>query len=123
MILERLLPANIDFFRTPIPKPPTKRVSISVPATSAVFAAAGTAEDGLLETHEAVSTSDIAKNLTAILASHTEGSHVALTQDDISFIEEGERTDHVNHLGHFVIEIQIDGGAAVRRNVRVKAQG
>lgn len=128
-ILEQLLPANLDFYRTPISLPTPKRVSPSIPTSSAISAAAAIAEANKPAGPErkgiygSVSTSDIAANLKAILAEDEEGVRVVLSPENISFVEETEDKDRVKYLGVFEIDIQLDGATdAVRRTIKVNAQ-
>jgi len=128
-IIENLLPTSLDFYRTPISLPTPKRVSPSIPASSAISAAAATAEANKLGKPEkrgiygSVSTSDIAANLKAILAEDEEGVRVVLSHENISFVEETDDKDRVKHLGVFDIDIRLDGAPeVVRRTIQVNAQ-
>lgn len=128
-IISNLLPANLDFYRTPIsvPEPPPQRYSLSVPATSAVSAAAleaiPSAAPAKTNIYGSVSTMDIATNLKAILAEDEEGSRVVLSHEEISFVEEADDKDRVKHLGTFEIEIKLKGAPdVVRRSIKVNPQ-
>lgn len=125
-VISRLLPANLDFYRTPITAQPV-RLSPSIPATSAISAAAveGNTTEVANKTsiHGSVSTLDITANLKAILAESEEGSRVVLLPEDISFVEAMEEKDRVKHLGVFEIEITLKGATdVVRRTIKVSAQ-
>ncbi|KAK0104598.1 hypothetical protein ONS95_004884 [Cadophora gregata] len=127
-ILENLLPSSLDFYRTPISLPTPKRVSPSIPASSAISAAAEGNKPGPGRTEKrgiygSVSTSDIAANLKAILAEDEEGIRVVLSHENISFVEETEDRDRVKHLGVFDIDIRLEGAPeSVRRTIQVSAQ-
>jgi hypothetical protein len=128
-IVSKLLPQNSDFYRAPIaPTPPApQRHSASIPAASAISAAAQEAARPKgpwgVNIYGSVSTTDIAENLTAILAEDGEGSRVVLTPDDIVFVSKGEEKDRVKHLGTFEIDIKVKGAtSAVRRSITVRAQ-
>jgi ribosomal protein L9 len=135
-IISKLLPANIDFYRTPIAteqhkSQPPKRLSPSIPAASAISAAAAEGQPKEVEAKEpgktsiygSVSTSDIAANIKAVLAENNEGARVVLSSEHISFVEEMEDQDRVKHLGVFEIDIRLPGAAnAVRRTITVSAQ-
>ncbi|KAL2067317.1 hypothetical protein VTL71DRAFT_1741 [Oculimacula yallundae] len=133
-ILENLLPASLDFYRSPIALPPTQRLSPSIPASSAISAAAasaaaaeasrsGAGKSTRRGIYGSVSTSDIAANLKAILAEDEEGVRVVLSHEDISFVEETEDKDRVKHLGIFDIEIRLEGSPdVVRRTIQINAQ-
>jgi hypothetical protein len=128
-ILEELIPANLDFYRTPITTaPPTpKRVSPSIPITSAISAAAAEGKKlekpGKTSIYGSVSTGDIVANLKAILAEDEDGARVVLSPEEISFVEETDEKDRVKHLGVFEIEIKLSGASnAFRRTVQVHAQ-
>jgi len=52
---------------------------------------------------------------------------VVLSPDDISFVQEegkeaGVEVDRIKRVGEFMVEVQVRGGNAVRRFVRVRAQ-
>lgn len=128
-ILENLLPSSLDFYRTPISLPTPKRVSPSIPASSAISVAAATAEGNKPRKVEkrgiygSVSTSDIAANLKAILAEDKEGVRVVLSHENVSFVEETDDKDRVKHLGVFDIDIRLEGAPeSVRRTIQVNAQ-
>lgn len=96
-LMSTLLPPNIDFYRTPINSTlsNTHRRSPSLPITSELSTAAK--EVLPPETRQkssiygSVTTADIAENLKAILAEDDEGVRVALTPEDITFVETGKR--------------------------------
>jgi ribosomal protein L9 len=135
-IMSKLLPPNIDFYRTPIsvdpPKPELlKRVSPSIPTTSAVSAAAAAAQPKQVESKEqrktsiygSVSTSDIAANLQAVLAETDNGVPIVLSPESISIIEQTEELNRIKHLGTFEIEIRLSGAVkSIRRTITVSAQ-
>jgi hypothetical protein len=135
-IISKLLPPNIDFYRTPIPaeqpKPqPAKRISPSIPAASAISAAAAEGRprepeaksQGKTGIYGSVSTSDIAANLQAVLAESKDGAHVIISPENISFVGQTEDQDGIKHLGKFKIEIKLDSAPeAVQRTVTVSAQ-
>jgi hypothetical protein len=128
-IVSKLLPQNINFYRAPIASTPPapQRHSPSIPAASAISAAAqevarpnGPQEVNI---YGSVTITDIAENLKAILAEDSEGRCVVLTPDDIVFISKGEEVDRVKHLGTFEIDIKVKGAtSAVRRTITIKAQ-
>jgi hypothetical protein len=129
-VVAMLLPANIDFYRTPIetPSPALKRHSPSIPTSSALSAAAleGIETEAAQPTsiYGSVTTADIASNLKAILAEDNEGARVVLSAEDILFVEEGEEYDRVKHLGVFEIDIKVKGASdVIRRTIKVNARG
>ncbi|CAL3964157.1 unnamed protein product [Diplocarpon coronariae] len=129
-IVDQLLPANLDFYRTPIAEPstPTKRVSPSIPTTSTISAAATKAEakGGIAKNapiYGSVSTLDIAANLKAILAEDEDGARVVLSPENITFVDEMDEKGKVKHLGVFEIDIQLDGATeSLRRTIKVNVQ-
>jgi hypothetical protein len=128
-ILSMLLPANIEFYRTPISvaPPALQRHSPSIPATSTVSAAASKGAQSKIpektSIYGSVSTTDIAANLKAILAEDDEGARVPLGSEDITFIEKTDDYDRVKHLGVFEIDIRVKGGSdVIRRTIKVSAQ-
>ncbi|KAI9738910.1 MAG: hypothetical protein M1818_005223 [Claussenomyces sp. TS43310] len=128
-VLSMLLPANIDFFRTPIAAtpPPVQRHSPSIPASSRLSEAAleerPQHSPEKVDIYGSVTTADIASQLKAILAENPEGARVVLSPEEISFVEEGEEHDRVKHLGIFEIDIWVKGAPdAVRRTIKVNAQ-
>jgi ribosomal protein L9 len=128
-IFSKLLPKNINFYRTPISStsPAPQRHSSSIPAASAISAAAQEKArpqgPQKISIYGSVTTTDIAENLKAILAEDGEGSRVVLTSEDIVFVSQGEEKDRVKHLGTFEIDIKVKGAtAASRRIITVKAQ-
>jgi ribosomal protein L9 len=139
-LISELLPPNIDFYRVPIPaepaKPtepePVKRLSPSISAKSAIYAAAAAAEEQSQNAaaqakagiYGSVSTSDIAANLKAVLEESSQGSSIVLSHENISFVDQMEDRSRVKQLGLFDIEIKLSGAAnAIRRTVTVNAQG
>jgi ribosomal protein L9 len=129
--LTLLTPANLDFYRTPIatPAPPPQRISPSIPASSAISAAAqalqGTKEASTTKAgiYGSVTTADIAANLKAILAEDESGSKISFSAEDIAFVEETEEKDRVKHLGVFEIDIQLKGAPdVIRRTIKVNPQ-
>lgn len=141
--MDSLLPPSIDFYRTPIPLPPTmQRQSPSIPpgrvlskAAEAVAAerAAKEAERVIKEAASrapekigifgSVSTSDIAANLKAVLAESDSGRQIVISPENISFVEETEDKDRIKHLGSFDIRIRVDTAReSIRRTINVKAQ-
>jgi ribosomal protein L9 len=104
-----------------------KRVSPSIPVTSAISAAAAKRKEleklGKTSIYGSVTTGDIAANLKAILAEDEDGVRVALSPEEIFFVKETDEKDRVKHLGIFVIEIKLNGSTnAVRRTIQVNAQ-
>ena len=139
IIVANLLPANVEFYRTPVPAPPPpKKVSSSLASNSALsaaaVAAAATTESSKPDPQKptrtaiygSVSTTDIAANLKAILWEDGEGSRVVLSPENILFVEQPtlEGKDRVKHLGSFVIDIRFGPSESerVRRTITVKAQ-
>lgn len=127
--IAKLLPKNIDFFRTPIvvDAAPTQKRSPSLPATSAISEAAGGNQPAVVDTKKSiygsVSTSDIASSIRAILTEDSEGSRIVLGPEDITFAVEVEDKDRVKHLGTFEVDIRVKGSpSAVRRTIRVNSQ-
>lgn len=122
MILEGLLPPNLDFYRTTITVP-TKKISPSISSSSAIAAAAQSVKTDSNKIHGSVSTSDIAANLKAILAEDEQGARVVISPEQISFIQQTEERDRVKQLGVFKIEIKLEGASdPVRRTIQVHAQ-
>lgn len=128
-ILDRLLPPNLEFYRTPVSLPQVEeRISPSVPRSSTVSAAARAGKEAPAPTkasiYGSVSTNDIATNLKAILAEDTQGARVVLTPEEITFVQQMEEKDRVKQLGVFEVEIRLKGAAdIVRRTIQVHAQG
>lgn len=128
-ILKSLLPANLEFYRTPVTIPQVEeRISPSIPRSSTVSAAARAGKEvktpSKTSIYGSVSTNDIATNLKAILAEDKQGGRVLLAAEDISFVEKTEDADRVKHLGVFEIEIRLKGAPdVVRRTIQVQAQG
>ncbi|EKD15762.1 fructose-bisphosphate aldolase [Drepanopeziza brunnea f. sp. 'multigermtubi' MB_m1] len=128
-LLDQLLPANLDFYRTVITlEAPAQRISPSIPSSSATSRAAANnsklSTPGKENIYGSVSTSDIAANLKAVLAEDEEGVRIVLSPENISFVGETEEKDRVKHLGVFEIDIQLDGATeSVRRTIKVNAQG
>lgn len=96
-ILEALVPANIDIYRT--------RISQNIPKTSSSIASSATtslAPRASASTSKAiygsVSTSDIAEDIKTILQEDEEGSRVVLSAADISFVAKSEESDRVKHV-------------------------
>lgn len=132
-IVARLIPANIEFYRTPTPAPPPpKKLSPSLAATSALSAAAAAAaaenakrdppkptKTGI---YGSVSTADIAANLKAILWEDINGARVVISPENISFVEQLEDKDRVKHLGIYTIDIRLSPTETVRRTIQVKVQ-
>jgi hypothetical protein len=126
------LPANLEFYRSIISlssPQAVKRISPSIPASSAVSAAAiekdseKSGESEKISIYGSVSTGDIAANLKAVLAEDGEGARVVLSPEEISFVEETEDAHRVKHLGVFEIEIRLNGATeSVRRTIMVNAQ-
>jgi hypothetical protein len=135
-VISKFVPQNIDFYRTPIvPEPaepqPLKRVSPSIPANSAISAAAAERHaqevepvaQGKTGIYGSVSTSDIAANVQAMLAEVYDGAPIVLSPESISFIEKTEEGNRVKHLGTFAIEIRLSGAVkGLRRTITVIAQ-
>ncbi|PBP28391.1 Fructose-bisphosphate aldolase [Diplocarpon rosae] len=127
LIMDQLIPANLDFYRTPIAEPntPTKRVSPSIPNSSAISAAATKAEAKReiaknAPIYGSVSTLDIAVNLKAILAEDEDGARVVLSPENVTFVDEMDEKGKVKHLGVFEIDIQVDGATeSVRRTIKI----
>lgn len=69
-----------------------------------------------------VSTADIAANLKAILWKDIDGARVTVSPGDISFVEQLEDEDRVNHLGIFTFDIRLGPSEKIRRTITVKAQ-
>ncbi|CAG8950270.1 hypothetical protein HYFRA_00006762 [Hymenoscyphus fraxineus] len=122
-ILSNILPASVDFYRTPIaPVKAAPKVSSSVAAKAKVVTARGTKEEPT-SIVGVVSTTDISVNLMALLAQREEGKHIELWPEDIVFVNKPERTN-VEHLGTFEVDIKIKGAStAIRRTINVKSQG
>lgn len=129
IILEKLLPPNLEFYRTPVAAVRVEeRISPSIPRSSTVSAAARVGKEEKASTSTniigSVSTNDIATNLKAILAEDKEGARVLLAVEDISFVKSTEEKDRVNHLGKFEFQIKLNGATkSVRRTIQVQAQG
>ena len=128
-IVAKVIPANIEFYRTPMPpQTPPKKISPSLASSSALSAAAENAKRDSMKMaiYGSVSTADILATMKAILCEDTEGSLVILTPENISFAHETapEDNDRVKHLGSFTIEIRLGPSEAerVRRSITVRAQ-
>lgn len=126
--IAKLLPDNIDFYRTPIvAQAPVQRRSPSLPASAQISHAAGGNKPKPTDTKQAiygsVSTADIAANIRAVLAEDAEGSRIVLGPEDITFVTETEEKDRVKHLGTFEVDVRVKGAPeAVRRRITVHAQ-
>jgi hypothetical protein len=124
-ILEKVLPANLDFYRSPIDLGPAKKVSPSIAPRAVVSTADKTQASvpGKTSIYGSVSTSDLAVHLKDILAENENGSRVVLNAEDISFVEETADADRVKHLGVFEIEIKVEGASdSVRRTIKINAR-
>lgn len=127
-MVSTILPPTIKFYRSPIaPAQPAPRHSPSIPASSALSAAAqevvASKTPEKIPIYGSVTTADVAENVRAVLAEDAQGARVVIAPEDITFIGEGEEKERVKHLGAFDIEIRIKGaGDAIRRTVRVEAQ-
>lgn len=134
-VLDELLPDNIDFYRTPIAAvitPPPQRQSPSLPASSAISAAAREGVENSADESEtparisiygSVTSADIISSLKAILVEDGEGERIVISPEDITFVDEQEENDRIKHLGVFEIDIAVKGvSETVRRTIRVNAQ-
>lgn len=110
---------------------PAKRLSPSIPISSAISAAAaeGQRNEGdyvakaKTSIYGSVSTADIAVNLQAALAETSNGASIVLSPDNISFVEQVEERNRVKYLGSYNIEVRLSGAAkAIRRTITIKAQ-
>lgn len=126
--IAKLLPDNIDFYRTLIvAQAPVQKRSPSLPASALISHAAGGNKPIPTETKQAiygsVSTADIAATIRAVLAEDAEGSRIVLGPEDIKFAIETEEKDRVKHIGTFDVDIRVKGAPeAVRRTITVRAQ-
>jgi len=131
--IAKLLPKNIDFYRSPIvaatavPTTPAQKRSPSLPASSAVSEAAGGNKPAPMDANigifGSVSTYDIATKIRTILARDTTGSRIVLGPEDITFAVESEESDRVKNLGTYEVHIKVKGAdEAVRRTITVNAQ-
>ncbi|OBU01630.1 hypothetical protein VE01_00358 [Pseudogymnoascus verrucosus] len=128
--IAKLIPKNIDFYRSAIvPAAPAPKRSPSLPASSVLSeeAIGVKPEPAPLDPNASifgsVSTSDIASSIRAILAEDKEGSRLVLGPEDITFAVETEEKGRVKNLGTYEVHIKIKGGEqAVRRTVTVKPQ-
>lgn len=133
-VISKIIPLNINFYRTPIAAEQSKtdslKMSPSIPATSAISAAAAEGQpkevkegsEAKTGIYGSVSTSDIAVNLQAVLA-ETDGASVVLSPENISFVDKLEERNRVKHLGTFDIEIRLSGTLkGIRRTITVNAQ-
>ncbi|ELR02631.1 hypothetical protein VC83_01032 [Pseudogymnoascus destructans] len=128
--IAKLIPKNIDFYRSAIlPAAPAPKRSPSLPASSVLSeeAAGVKPEPAPLDPNASifgsVSTSDIASSIRAILAEDKEGSRLVLGPEDITFAVETEEKGRVKNLGTYEVHIKIKGGEqAVRRTITVKPQ-
>ena len=148
-ILSRLLPPSIVFFRTPITvssptpvlSPTPKRMSPSLSSGAFLSAAAeAAAKESIAKVqaaqqipvvvptertgiYGAVTTSDIAADLRAMLAEDKDGQYVSISAENISFVALAEEDNRIKHLGTFEIEIRLDNTSEiVRRSIKVNAQ-
>lgn len=74
-----------------------------------------------------MSAADIAEEAKALLRTSEEGERIVLGAEDITIIRsEGEgaveESDRLKVLGNFAVDIQVKGGEAVRRVVRIMGQ-
>jgi ribosomal protein L9 len=129
ILLENLIPPNLDFYRVPVTltDTPQKKISPSIRFNSVISAAAAEVKEqenaDVSNIYGSVTTMDIAANLKAILAEDEDGVRVVLSPEDISFVEETSRKNGVKTLGIFEIEIRLGGAPeAIRRTIRVNAQ-
>lgn len=128
-VVNELLPANLDFYRTPIAITVSKKLSPSIPASSAISDAAQQSTVDTVSIPEnasiygSVSTADIIANLKAILAEDQEGARVVLSPEDIMFVKETQEKDRVKNLGVYEIDIMVKGASdVVRRTIKINAQ-
>lgn len=127
--ISKLLPGNIDFFRTPINAntTPVQKRSPSLPASAQLSEAAGGNKQAPAEDSKAiygsVSTSDIAASIRAMLTEDPDAARIVLGPEDISFAVATEESDRVKRLGTFEVDIKVKGSPkAVRRKITVNAQ-
>jgi ribosomal protein L9 len=127
LIVAKLLPATIEFYRTPITPSvtPPKKISPSLPARAAIYAAVAREKASKTQNtsiYGSVTTRDITANFKAVLEEDDKGALVALSPEDISFVETEEK-DRVKNLGQFAIDIKLKGTTdLIRRTVKVSAQ-
>lgn len=128
--IAKLIPKNIDFYRSAIvPAAPVPKRSPSLPASSVLSEEATGIKpepaplDPNASIFGSVSTSDIASSIRAILAEDKEASRLVLGAEDITFAIETEEKGRVKNLGTYEVHIKIKGGdEAVRRTITVKPQ-
>jgi len=128
-LLDNILPRSIDFYRPPISVPglPLRAASPSIPAMSAISAAASEGHKAQrperVSIYGSVSTLDIPSNMKAILAEDNEGKRVVLSPEDISFVDDLDERDRVKYIGSFDIDVRVKGATkAIRRAVTVYPQ-
>ncbi|KAG0649726.1 hypothetical protein D0Z07_3901 [Hyphodiscus hymeniophilus] len=137
IIIAKLVPENLEFYRTPMPAPPPpKKLSPSLASSSAISAAAAKAaiENAKRDPQQlarpaiygSVSIADVVANIKAILWEDIEGSRVILSTENVSFVEQSslKDKDRVKHLGSFTIDIRLGPAESekVRRTITVRAQ-
>ncbi|MCJ1403107.1 hypothetical protein MMC11_006330 [Xylographa trunciseda] len=144
-LIDTYVPEYLEFYRPAISVTEAEEAEGSSPRRTSRLAASSAAAD-LAEASEpspgsqpiaiygSVSTADIVANIQALMtlrgdsAESEEAARVVLNTEDIKIdredrLQEGEERDRIKTLGDFAIYIQLKGGEAVRRIVRVKAQG
>ncbi len=138
-ILAAALPKEMVFYRNPITYPePEMSADQTLPqerrATSDAAAALAAASvpipkverPQLINIFGSVTTADMADAIKAILAEYEDGGRVVIGAEDISIVGavpgSGIEGDRLKALGHFMIDIRVKGGEAVRRIVSVRAQ-
>ena len=131
-IIRDLVPTYIEFYRSPISEPRTEapgtmpRRTVTATADFPVATSGPVPEAASTAIYGSVSTADVAASLRALLAEDEEGAMVVLNADDITIrksavMESAGESDRLKTLGDFEVDIQVKGGEAVRRVVRVSA--
>lgn len=144
-LVDIIVPEYLVFHRRPvITSTESEKAPNAEPQTKSRFAASSAAEElavasEVLRKPEAtsiygsVSTADMTASIKALMvmrgnsAETEEAARVVLDAEDVRIVQdEGTKTsgelDRIKRLGDFMIDIQVKGGEAVRRIVRVKAQ-
>ncbi|MCJ1389123.1 hypothetical protein MMC18_001977 [Xylographa bjoerkii] len=143
-LIDTYVPEYLEFYRPAISVSETEAAESSSTRRTSRLAASSAAAD-LAEASEplprpqpiaiygSVSTADIVASIKALMtlkgdsAKTVEAARVVLNTEDIRIeredgLQANEERDRIKTLGDFIINIQIKGGDAVQRIVRVKAQ-
>ncbi|KAL3427971.1 hypothetical protein PVAG01_01480 [Phlyctema vagabunda] len=123
-LMSKLLPSNIEFYRKTASgsDAPRRRVSPSIPVSSAISAAAAARKEAVAQSNRirtAVSAQEIVESLKAALAKDEKGSRILLSPENITIVGQ-EGLQSIDQLGRFEINIALEGAPNfVRRSITI----